>query len=90
MDANFSARLYAALEHVVRWMEISSTGEYHDHRGSWKAGAIQFEPLTYAVAGAELTEQLTVEFPSAGKMIWHATTQSSDGRSRLELLGIMR
>ena len=28
---------YSPEEQVVRWMEISSTGEYHDHRGRWKS-----------------------------------------------------
>jgi hypothetical protein len=78
---------YSPDEHVVRWMEISSTGEYHDHRGSWKADAIQFEPLTYTVTGAKMTEHLNVRFPSAGRMVWKATTQTSEGQSRLELAG---
>ena len=36
---------YSPDEHVVRWMEISSTGEYHDHRGTWERDMIAFEPL---------------------------------------------
>lgn len=28
-------------EHLVHWMEISSTGEYHDHRGKWKGDRIE-------------------------------------------------
>src|SRR5689334_12414968 len=36
---------YSPDEKVVRWMEISSTAEYHDHRGVWKGSTIEFEPL---------------------------------------------
>jgi len=78
---------YSPDEHIVRWMEISSTGEYHDHRGSWKADAIHFEPLTYTLAGAKLTEHLTVGFPSAGKITLKSITRSSEGKSQLELAG---
>jgi len=35
---------YSPDERVVRWMEISSTGEYHDHRGIWQGTGIGFEP----------------------------------------------
>jgi hypothetical protein len=36
---------YDSDEQIVHWMEISSTGEYHDHRGKWKGEMIAFEPL---------------------------------------------
>ncbi len=78
---------YSPDEHVVRWMEISSTGEYHDHRGTWHGTEIGFEPLTYTAAGAKMTEYLRIAFPSPGKMILKSTTRTNDGPSRLELTG---
>src|SRR5689334_23432323 len=78
---------YSPDEHVVRWMEISSTGEYHDHRGTWQGTEIKFEPLTYTTAGAKMTEYLTIAFPTPSKMILKSTTRTSDGPSRLELTG---
>jgi hypothetical protein len=78
---------YSPDEHVVRWMEISSTGEYHDHRGTWRGNEIQFAPLTYIRDGAKMTEYLTTVFPSSGKMILKSVTRMSDGVSRLELTG---
>jgi hypothetical protein len=44
-------------DHRVYWMEISSTGEYHAHRGSWKADTIEFEPLVYFTRGPD--DQMT-------------------------------
>src|SRR5262245_20319149 len=79
---------YSPDEHVVRWMEISSSGEYHDHRGIWKGSEIQFEPLTYTVSGAKLTEYFTPSFPSPGKTIWKWTVESREGKSRIELTGM--
>ena len=79
---------YSPDEHRVRWMEISSTGEYHDHRGIWKGHSIEFEPLISTVAGATTTEYLTVSFPgSEGKMAWRSITSTREGNSRLELTG---
>jgi hypothetical protein len=78
---------YSPEEHVVRWMEISSTGEYHDHRGRWKASAVVFEPLTYTVSGAKLTEYFTPSFPSTGKMSWSWSVETGQGTSHIELAG---
>ena len=79
---------YSPDEHVVRWMEISSSGEFHDHRGIWKGNVIDFEPLTYAVSGAKMTEYFSPSFPSPGKTAWKWTTESSEGKSRVELTGV--
>lgn len=78
---------YSPDEHVVRWMEISSTGEYHNHRGPWKGETIEFEPLSYTAEGAKMTEYFTVSFPSSGKMLFKAITQTPEGKSRIELVG---
>src|ERR1700751_4112338 len=41
---------YSPDEQVVRWMEISSTGEYHDHRGRWQSDELEFKPLEYSIS----------------------------------------
>jgi hypothetical protein len=74
-------------EKVVRWMEISSTGEYHDHRGPWKGDSIDFVPLSYVAGGENATEYLRVGFPSAGQMVLKATTKTAGGDSVLECRG---
>jgi hypothetical protein len=76
---------YSPDEHLVRWMEISSTGEYHDHHGRWNGNQITFEPLSYTAAGERMTEYFSLSFASADRMIWKATTKTPAGESRLEL-----
>jgi len=78
---------YDPEEKVVRWMEISSTGEYHDHRGRWKNNAIEFEPLEYSVSGKKATEDLRIAFPASGKLTLTSTTQTAEGKSVLECTG---
>ena len=78
---------YSPDERVVRWMEISSSGEYHDHRGPWVGNEIQFEPLAYSNSGQKATEYLTIGFPSPGMMTLNSVTETSDGKSILVLAG---
>ena len=78
---------YSPDEQVVRWMEISSTGEYHDHRGRWKGDGIEFEPLEYSVAGEKATEHLRVGFPASGKLTLTSVTETAEGKSVLECTG---
>jgi len=78
---------YSPDERIVRWMEISSTGEYHDHRGPWNGDEIRFQPLAYSIAGETATELLAVSFPSAGRMRLKATTRTAAGDSVLDLTG---
>jgi hypothetical protein len=68
-------------------MEISSTGEYHDHRGRWKNNEIEFEPLDYSVSGKKATEYLRIAFPASGKLKLTSTTQTAEGKSVLECTG---
>ena len=72
---------YSPDEHVVRWMEISSSGEYHDHRGSWKGNTLEFEPLSYTVLRKKYTERFSLRFPSPGELLLKAVTDSTDGVS---------
>ena len=79
---------YSPDERVVRWMEISSSGEYHDHKGKWIGNELVFEPLAYSAGGEKATENLAVSFPSSGKMTLKSTTRTSAGDSVLILDGI--
>jgi hypothetical protein len=78
---------YSPDEQVVRWMEISSTGEYHDHRGRWKGDEIEFEPLEYSVLGKKATEYLRITFPASGKLRLTSATETAEGKSVLECTG---
>jgi hypothetical protein len=64
-------------------MEISSAGEYHDHRGKWKSEIIAFEPLVYMSAGKKCTETFTLSFPSAGTFALKSVTETAAGLSTI-------
>ena len=81
---------YSPDEKRVRWMEISSTGEYHDHKGQWNGDAIEFEPLQYSVAGKQATEYLSIRFPSPGQQMLRSVTETVEGKSILEWSGRRR
>ena len=81
---------YSPDEQRVRWMEISSTGEYHDHKGKWNGDAIEFEPLTYSIAGKQATEYLSIRFPSPGVQQLRSVTETADGKSILDWSGKRR
>ena len=81
---------YSPDEQQVRWMEISSTGEYHDHKGRWNGDTIEFEPLLYSISGRQATEYLSIRFPSAGQQILRSVTETSEGKSILEWSGKRR
>jgi hypothetical protein len=70
-------------EQIVHWMEISSTGEYHDHKGKWKGEMIVFEPLVYMSAGKKCTETFTLNFPSIGTFTLNSATETTAGLSTI-------
>jgi hypothetical protein len=78
---------YSPDEQLVRWMEISSTGEYHDHKGRWKGNGIEFEPLAYSIGGKQATEYLSIRFDSFDKMTLRSVTETADGKSIIECVG---
>jgi hypothetical protein len=78
---------YSPDEQVVRWMEISSTGEYHDHKGRWKGDQIEFEPLEYSLSGNKATEFLRVGFPASANLTLTSVTETTEGKSVLECTG---
>ena len=57
-------------------------------RGPWVGNDIKFEPLTYRIAGEQLTETLAVCFPQPGQIHWHRTTQTASGIARYDLHGV--
>ena len=81
---------YDAEEKVVHWMEVSSTGEYHDHKGLWKKDRIVFEPLAYTAAGKKCTERFSLVFPAPNKMMLKSVTETEDGMSRIEGVAIRK
>lgn len=68
----------------VYWMEISSTGEYHTHRGSWHGNTIEFEPLLTPSEHGTSTELFQLSFPSPGNLLLKSTTTSAEGSSTIE------
>ncbi len=81
---------YSPDEQLVRLMEISSSGSYHDHRGPWRGNVILFEPLTYSVSGKRTTEYFSISFPSPDMMAVKSVTETKEGKSTMELLGRRR
>jgi hypothetical protein len=70
-------------EQIVHWMEISSTGEYHDHKGKWKGDMIVFEPLVYMSAGKKCTERFSLSFPSIATFALNSVTETTAGLSTI-------
>ncbi|MGI8838771.1 MAG: hypothetical protein ACR2H4_19335 [Pyrinomonadaceae bacterium] len=81
---------YSPDEQLVRLMEISSSGSYHDHKGPWRGNEIQFEPRTYSISGTKVTEYFAISFPSPGKITVKSVTETTEGRSTMELVGTRR
>lgn len=74
----------------VYWMEISSTGEYHAHRGVWNGDTIEFEPLTFVAGGATSVERLSLKIPSPGALLLRSTTTTGATTSSIEARGTRR
>ncbi len=70
---------YSPDEQLVRLMEISSSGSYHDHKGPWRGNEIQFEPLTYSISGKKVIEYFAISFPSLGKITVKSVTETTEG-----------
>lgn len=77
-------------ERLVRLMEISSSGSYHDHKGRWRDNQIVFEPLTYSVSGKKTTEHFSINIPAPGKMEIESIEEGAEGKSTMELAGTRR
>src|SRR5689334_4644253 len=68
---------------IVHWMEISSTGEYHDHKGKWEGNVMMFQPLVYTVLGKRSTERLTLRFRSSEAVALESETATTGGTSTI-------
>jgi hypothetical protein len=75
---------YNADDGHAYWMEISSTGEYHAHRGLWQGDTMQFEPLTFTARGASSTEMLSLRVPAPGTLVLKSTTTSGADTATIE------
>jgi hypothetical protein len=81
---------FNAADRRVYWMEISSTGEYHAHRGSWRGDTVEFEPLVTQAEHGSSMETLQVAFPSKGTLQLRSTTTTTDGSSTIEATAVRR
>jgi hypothetical protein len=81
---------YSADEGIVRLMEVSSAGANHVHTGPWNGNVIQFEKLSYSEGGRKRVESFAIGFPAAGKMTVKSVTETTDGKSILDLVGTRR
>ena len=68
-------------------MEVSSEGEYHEHKGHWSGNLIQFEPLSKSFAGRKTVGDFSIGFPSPGRMTVKSVEESVEGRSTMEIAG---
>ena len=64
----------------IRFVGISSTGEVHDHKCTWKDDkTMTCDPLTVTVGGQSASVALTMSFPDAKTMVMNETTTMKDG-----------
>lgn len=79
---------YSPDDHLVHLMEVSSEGEYHEHKGHWKGNLIQFEPLAKLFGGKQTVEDFSIGFPAPGRMAVKSVEESAEGRSTMEIVGV--
>jgi len=71
---------YDPVDKVVHFMAITSDGEFHDHKGTWKDDkSLVFEPLKYNSAMGPATEDLRLSFAAANQMSFNSVTTMADG-----------
>ena len=67
---------------AVHYMCVTSMGEVHDHKGTWKDGkTIEFEPLRAGMMGQQITETLTWHFPDVNTIDKKSEVKLADGSS---------
>ncbi len=74
---------------AVHYMCVTSMGEVHDHKGSWKDNqTIEFEPLRAGMMGQVITETLSWHFPDAQTIDKVSEVRLGDGKAmRFEFKG---
>jgi hypothetical protein len=71
---------YDAGEKVVHFMVISSAGEYHHHKGTWKDDkTLQFEPLKFKNHGQDATEDFGFTWTGPNAMSFKSVVTNADG-----------
>lgn len=78
---------YSPEERLVRLMEVSSSGSYHEHKGRWSGNVIQFELLSKSVAGKQIIEDFSIGFPSPGKMTVRSVEETAESKATMDLVG---
>ncbi len=67
---------------AVHYMCVTSMGEVHDHKGTWKDGkTIEFEPLRAGMMGQPITETLKWYFPDVNTIDKKSEVKLADGSS---------
>ena len=67
---------------TVHYMCVTSMGEVHDHKGTWKdAQTIEFEPLRAGMMGQLVTETNRWYFPDANTIDKTSVVTMADGSS---------
>jgi hypothetical protein len=67
---------------AVHYMCVTSMGEVHDHKGTWKDGkTIEFEPLRAGMMGQQITETLRWYFPDVNTIDKKSEVKLADGSS---------
>lgn len=73
---------YDPVEKVVHFMAMTSDGEYHDHKGTWKDdSSLVFDPYPYQSAGGPVTESFGIKWTDSRTMTFTSTTTMADGSS---------
>jgi uncharacterized protein DUF1579 len=70
---------YDPEEKLVRFMIITSGGEFHDHKGVWKDKDLVFEPLKYTTGGQAMTEDFSFTVVSDKSMSFKSVVTKADG-----------
>jgi hypothetical protein len=67
---------------AVHYMCVTSMGEVHDHKGTWKDDkTIEFEPLRAGMMGQQITETLRWYFPNPNTIDKTSEVKLPDGSS---------
>lgn len=70
-------------------MCITSMGEVHDHKGTWKDDkSLVFEPFKFTSAGKTATEDVSVTWPDTKSLVFTSVVTMEDGsRTTFEATG---
>lgn len=78
---------YSPDDQRIHLMEVSSSGSYHEHKGTWVGDEIRFDRLTKYEGGKRIVEDFSVGFPSPGVMRIKSVEKTGEGISTMEIVG---